>query len=60
MVLRTGPLRRALGDEEEYEFYDGEYDIDPAPGMDLPHTIPLKELPIPQDGQNEAFPFVSF
>jgi len=28
----AGPLREELGDNHEFDFFDGEYEIGPAPG----------------------------
>ncbi|KAI1204354.1 serine hydrolase FSH [Annulohypoxylon truncatum] len=31
---QTGPLRQALGNNHDFEFYEGEYEVPPAPGID--------------------------
>ncbi|KAF2472398.1 uncharacterized protein BDR25DRAFT_14043 [Lindgomyces ingoldianus] len=37
--FQTGPLRHALGTHDEYQFYEGDHDIEPAPGISnlFPH-----------------------
>ncbi|KAI0887633.1 serine hydrolase FSH [Annulohypoxylon maeteangense] len=31
--IQTGPLRQALGKNHEFEFYEGEHEVPPAPGI---------------------------